>query len=88
MSKCTIQDFFGIRGHEYLVCPYDRSGPTSLLQMVHHMAIKIDLDHRRWRKQHGLPEYIDHTIYKKWKDKVMSAIFEDRQRFDVKHRLY
>jgi len=81
MKKLTIQSFYGIRGHQYLVCPYDKTGPISLLQMVRHMAIKIDLAHRTWRKNHDLPEYIDNVLYQKYKKKVEGAVIEDLKTF-------
>lgn len=68
-----------IRGH--LVCPYDKTGPISLLQMVYHMAIKTDFAHRTWRKQHGLPEYVGNALYGKYKNKLEAEVIGDLNTF-------
>ena len=81
MPKLTIRDFFGIKGHQYLTCPYDNTGPISLLQMRHHLAIKKDLAHRTWRRKHGLPEYIDNAIYAKYKNELLGAVINDLETF-------
>jgi hypothetical protein len=81
MRKLTIETFYGIKGHQYLTCPYDNIGPISLLQMMHHMAIKKDVFHSGWRQKHQIPEYIDNIYYAKHKNNVMGAIIKDIEKF-------